>query len=231
MKKYLVILTTFSLGLVMTACGNANQSKETASLQKENASLKSKAKSNSEQHQAKISDDEYALAAFLKLQGQSAAELKSNTANMHWNQNSNKFTVNFGAHSTLMVVNSDNVEVTYDDIEGDHMGEGNGHKTYSKQALAKIIRDQKADIDNILSSQQGKQSSQQATQQATHQSTQTSNTNTQSQSNDPESTALANGFHDIAGHSAAQWSQWDHDEKAINSSANSEYQQEHGSDN
>lgn len=106
----------------------------------------------SEQHQAKISDDEYALAAFLKLQGQSAAELKSDTANMHWNQNGNKFTVNFGAHSTLMAVNSDDVAVTYDEVEGDHMGSGNGHKIYSKQELIKIIHDQKSDIDSILSS-------------------------------------------------------------------------------
>lgn len=101
--------------------------------------------------QSMFSDADYALMAYLSLQGQSASDLANND-NMHWTQDGNHFTINFGAHSTLMVVNQDNVTVTYDTMEGDHMGSGNGHKTYSKEQLANQFKGQKESINKVLSS-------------------------------------------------------------------------------
>ena len=237
----MIVIATLCLGLCLTACGNNSQSKEHASLEAENSSLKANSrKANSNRQQTKISNDEYALMAYLKLQGQSVQELKDNMDNMNWNQDGNTYRIDFGAHTTSMTVTEDNVEVTYDDVQGDHMGQGNGHKTYSKQQLAKEFGNQKSVIEEILSSaSQGQSSNNQpnnnhqndSQNQNTAQSTQTSNTNTESQSNDSESEALANGFHDVAGHSAAEWSQWGDAEESINNSANIQYQQAHGGNN
>lgn len=49
-----------------------------------------------------------------------------------------------------MKVNKDNVEVTYDDIQNGSMGAGNGHKTYTKQQLAREFSNQKSTIEKIL---------------------------------------------------------------------------------
>lgn len=236
MKKRIILTSTILLAsLALAGCGNnqstSNSTKaENSSLKAENSSLKAK---KSSERQAKYSEQDYALMAYLKLQGQTANELNHNKDNMNWNQDGNTYRIDFGAHTTSMTVTEDNVEVTYDDVQGDHMGQGNGHKTYSKQQLAKEFGNQKSVIEEILSSASQGQSSNGQTNnnQNTAQSTQTSNTNTESQSNDSESEALANGFHDISGHSAAEWSQWADTEEAINSSANLQYQQEHGGNN
>ena len=160
MKKCLIVIATLCLGLYLTACGNNSQSKEHASLEAENSSLKANSrKANSNRQQTKISNDEYALMAYLKLQGQSVQELKDNMDNMNWNQDGNTYRIDFGAHTTSMTVTEDNVEVTYDDVQGDHMGQGNGHKTYSKQQLAKEFGNQKSVIEEILSSASQGQSS------------------------------------------------------------------------
>ena len=149
----MIVIATLCLGLCLTACGNNSQSKEHASLEAENSSLKANSrKANSNRQQTKISNDEYALMAYLKLQGQSVQELKDNMDNMNWNQDGNTYRIDFGAHTTSMTVTEDNVEVTYDDVQGDHMGQGNGHKTYSKQQLAKEFGNQKSVIEEILSS-------------------------------------------------------------------------------
>lgn len=241
-KKIILTSTILLASLALAGCGN-NQSTnsstkaENSSLKAENSSLKAK---KSSEKQAKYSEQDYALMAYLKLQGQTANELNRNKNNMNWNQDGNTYRIDFGAHTTSMTVTEDNVEVTYDDVQGDHMGQGNGHKTYSKQQLAKEFGNQKSVIEEILSSaSQGQSSNNQpnnnhqndSQNQNTAQSTQTSNTNTESQSNDSESEALANGFHDISGHSAAEWSQWADAEEAVNSSANLQYQQEHGGNN
>lgn len=154
----LLALPIICLGL--TACGNNNQAaKENSSLKAENSSLKAKSSAN---HQSKshsgvrYSNAEYALAAFLKLQGQTADELSDNSGNMHWIQKAdNVFNIDFGAHTTQMRVNADIVDVTYDDIEGDHMGQGNGHRTYSKEQLAKTLKSEKNTIDSLLSAHGG----------------------------------------------------------------------------
>lgn len=149
MKKYLITIATICLGLCLTACGNnTNQNKEHASLEAENSSLKA----SSKRQQIRMSNDEYALAAYLKLQGQTANELKNNEDNMHWDQYGNTYCINFGAHTTSMDVIGSSVGVTYDKPQGDSMGQGNGHKNYSKHQLAREFGNQKGTIDEILES-------------------------------------------------------------------------------
>lgn len=155
MKKCLIVIATLCLGLCLTACGNNSQSKEHASLEAENSSLKA----NSNRQQTKISNDEYALMAYLKLQGQSVQELKDNMDNMHWTQDGNTYHIDFGDHTTSMTVTKANVEVTYDKPQGDSMGHDNGHKTYSKRQLAEKFGNQKNMIEEILSSASHSQSS------------------------------------------------------------------------
>lgn len=160
MKKCLIVIATLCLGLCLTACGNNSQSKEHASLEAENSSLKANSrKANSNRQQTKISNDEYALMAYLKLQGQSVQELKDNMDNMHWTQDGNTYHIDFGAHTTSMTVTKANVEVTYDKPQGDSMGHDNGHKTYSKRQLAEKFGNQKNMIEEILSSASHSQSS------------------------------------------------------------------------
>ena len=155
MKKRIILTSTILLAsLALAGCGNnqstSNSTKaENSSLKAENSSLKAK---KSSEKQAKYSEQDYALMAYLKLQGQTANELNRNKNNMNWNQDGNTYRIDFGAHTTSMTVTEDNVEVTYDDVQGDHMGQGNGHKTYSKQQLAKEFGNQKSVIEEILSS-------------------------------------------------------------------------------
>lgn len=85
----------------------------------------------------------------MKFQKTDASSL-SNTENMTWQQQGNRYIIGFGGHTTSMTVNKNDVLVTFDDVEGDHMGSGNGHRTYTKAELAQFIKGQKDDIDNLL---------------------------------------------------------------------------------
>ncbi|MEK1301188.1 hypothetical protein HCX99_09730, partial [Limosilactobacillus fermentum] len=143
-----VLLVSLSLadrGSKQTDTNSTNA--ENSSLKAENSSLK--AKKNSEK-QAKYSNQEYALMAYLKLQGQTANELKQNKDNMNWKQDNNKFTIDFGAHATLMTVTDKQVQLTYDKSTEEGMGQGNGHKVYTKQELAEEFGNQKSTLDEIL---------------------------------------------------------------------------------
>jgi len=162
MKKRIILTSTILLAsLALAGCGNnqstSNSTKaENSSLRAEDSSLKAK---KSSERQAKYSEQDYALMAYLKLQGQTANELNRNKDNMNWNQDGNTYHINFGAHTTSMTVTEDNVEVTYDKPQGDSMGHDNGHKTYSKQRLAKEFGNQKSVIEEILGSNSKEQSS------------------------------------------------------------------------
>ena len=153
MKRIITICSALILACIgLTGCGT-NQSNDTttkaenSSLKAENSSLK--AKKNSEK-QAKYSNQEYALMAYLKLQGQTANELKQNKDNMNWKQDNNKFTIDFGAHATVMTVTDKQVQLTYDKATEEGMGQGNGHKVYTKQELAEKFGNQKSTLDEIL---------------------------------------------------------------------------------
>lgn len=179
MKKTLLLSTLILASLSLAACGrtsnNSQQTKTNSSLRAENSSLKVEISNRSSQKQTKYNDSEYAFAAYLKLQNQSASDIQENDSNMIWQQQGNRYTIGFGGHTTSMTVNENDVDVTYDDVEGDHMGNGNGHRTYSKSELAKLIKEQKQTIDDILSGQRQNQNSQQD--QSSQQGTQTSKAN------------------------------------------------------
>lgn len=155
MKKRIILTSTILLAsLALAGCGNnqstSNSTKaENSSLKAENSSLKAK---KSSERQAKYSEQDYALMAYLKLQGQTANELNRNKDNMNWDQDGNTYHIDFGAHTTSMTVTEDNVEVTYDKPQEDSMGHDNGHKIYSKQQLAKEFGNQKSVIEEILGS-------------------------------------------------------------------------------
>lgn len=155
MKKAITLMSICLAGLTLAACGNNNsdQAKTNSSLKAENSSLKAaNARSNSSQTNPtvdKYDNAEYALAAYLKFQKTDASSL-SNTENMTWQQQGNRYIIGFGGHTTSMTVNKNDVLVTFDDVEGDHMGSGNGHRTYTKAELAQFIKGQKDDIDNLL---------------------------------------------------------------------------------
>lgn len=145
--------------LTLTACGSNNQSNQqskNSSLKAENSRLESKINKKHQQAKTQITDEEYALMGYLKLSsdGEDAQEavnnLKDNQSNMHWRQNGNKYIIDFVAHATTITVHSKTVEVTYDDVEGDHMGNQNGHKIYSKVELSKDFSKFKGVLDQIL---------------------------------------------------------------------------------
>lgn len=179
MKKVLGLLTAVFTVVSLTACGrtsnNSHQAKTNSSLRAENSSLKAESSNRASQKQIKYDDSEYAFAAYLKLQNQSASDIQEDDSNMTWQQQGNHYTIGFGGHTTSMTVNEEDVDVTYDDVEGNHMGNDNGHRTYSKSELAKLIKGQKQTIDHILSGQRQDQDSQQN--QASQQGTQTSKAN------------------------------------------------------
>lgn len=184
MKRLLSLIAVLLLGGALSACGNnSNQSKENSSLKAENSSLRAKNSSKTDENVNKYKDDEYALAAYLKLQNQTASDLEQDATNMNWQANGNSYTIGFGGHTTTMNVNKDSVDVTYDEVEGNHMGSGNGHKTYSKVALAKLIKAQKSDIDSLLSGKSDSENATSSESKGSESNTSNSNQNQQGNSN------------------------------------------------
>lgn len=186
MKKVLISsLSILLAGILLGGCGNSQGKKQStenrnSSLKAENSSLKSKQASTKH---VKYSNQNYALMAYLKLQDQSAEDLKQNTDNMHWKQDeNNRFTIDFGAHTTVMTVTNKQVQITYDKVTKDGMGQGNGHKIYSKQMLANEFGSQKNVLDEILDTvENASKESDRSNSMSSIQSTQSSTTNNQAE--------------------------------------------------
>lgn len=162
MKKSVVIASALMSAFLLTACGSQSSStsehssshhSSSKSVAKSSSSKKQSAASSSSAFQTqKYTDEEYAMMGFLKLDGQGVDSLLNNTDNMHWTNSSNKYAIDFGAHTTTMTVEKNSVEVTYDDVdESTHaMGTQNAHKTYTKEELANQFGTDKAKIDQVL---------------------------------------------------------------------------------
>ena len=133
MKKTLLLGTLTVVALGLTACGStpsghqktssgssSTKQAQTSSSQTSKATSTSSASSSS-QHQT-YTDAEYALMAYEKLDGQGMANLHSNSDRMNWYQKDNKFSVDFGGHSTTMTVNNNDVLVAYDSATSNGMG-------------------------------------------------------------------------------------------------------------
>lgn len=184
MKKKTVLTTIILLTcLALVGCSNSQSNNkatkaQNSSLKAENSSLKSK---QARTKHVKYSNQNYALMAYLKLQGQNAEDLKQNTDDMHWKQDeNNKFTIDFGAHTTVMTVTDKQVQITYDKVTKDGMSQGNGHKVYSKQTLANEFGSQKNVLDEILDTvENASKESDRSNSMSSSQSTQSSTTNNQ----------------------------------------------------
>lgn len=160
----LIAILLFIMGMRSNNSTNHQQATQSSSRVSNNHSSAS-SQSSSQAPQEKFSDEEYELMAFLKLtddnsdSNDQSNEMLQNLVNLDpnekdnavvWHPITNGRRIGFGAHTTELQVNGDHVNVTYDEIEGDHMGEGNGHKTYSKAELAREFKLQKDDIDKAL---------------------------------------------------------------------------------
>lgn len=159
MKKSILVVGILLAGISLSGCGSSQkQNSDNSSLKAENSSLKAKVNSSKKKKatQQNVSNEDYAMMAYLKLQSEDSSpaeavqNLQSSHANMHWRQIGAKYVIDFGAHSTAMKVNSNDVAVTYDDVEGDHMGSGNGHRTFTKAELLREFGKYKATIEGIL---------------------------------------------------------------------------------
>lgn len=191
MKKKTVLTIILLASLALVGCSNGQSNNrvtkaQNSSLKAENSSLKSKQASTKH---VKYSNQNYALMAYLKLQDQSAEDLKQNTDNMHWKQDeNNRFTIDFGAHTTVMTVTNKQVQITYDKVTKDGMGQGNGHKVYSKKTLANEFGSQKNVLDEILNtvenaSKESDHSNSTSSSQSTQSSTQNNQAETQNNNN------------------------------------------------
>ena len=107
------------------------------------------------------SNEEYELMAYMQLvvdNGDGAEKIADDVQKleqavdyMHWQKQDGGHSIDAGAHATTMRVQGDQVYVTYDTLEGDHMGIANGHKTYSKAELVRNFGEYSQQIKNILS--------------------------------------------------------------------------------
>lgn len=171
-RKIKILLALMLATSTLTACGQKQSTQhhsdsEYSSLKKKNSQLKKQVSSqsssksdnsqaNNQPSQPRYSDEDYAMMAFLKLEtddetpDEAVNNLKTSHDNMHWYPHGNRYSVDFGAHTTTMVVNDQDVQVIYDTTEGDHKGQANGHKTYSKQELSQEFGKYKDTIDQIL---------------------------------------------------------------------------------
>lgn len=179
MKKILTISTVLLASLSLAACGNNNQqAKSNSSLRAENSSLKAKESAKSQKSEVKLSNAQLALAAYLKTQNQTVNDLQNNSNNMNWvKRSSNTFAIDFGAHTTTMTVQANNVEVTYDKAENGQMGQANGHKIYSKNQLIKQFGKQKGTIQSILDAHNSNSSNSSSTNISSASNNSSSNTN------------------------------------------------------
>lgn len=161
MKKTLLLGTLTVVALGLTACGStpsghqktnsassSTKQAQASSSQTSKATATSSASSSSQQQT--YTDAEYAMMAYEKLDGQGMANLQSNADRMNWYQKGNKFSVDFGGHSTTMTVNNNDVLVTYDTATSSGMGEKNASVTYIKAGLAKEYGQYKDTLDQLI---------------------------------------------------------------------------------
>lgn len=161
MKKTLLLGTLTVVALGLTACGStpsghqktssassSTKQAQTSSSQTSKATSTSSAPSSSKQQT--YTDAEYALMAYEKLDGQGMADLHSNADRMNWYQKDNKFSVDFGGHSTTMTVNNNDVLVAYDSATSNGVGEKNASVNYTKAELAKEYGQYKDTLDQLI---------------------------------------------------------------------------------
>lgn len=101
---------------------------------------------------SKISNEQYAVMAYLKVDGQSASDLSSNASALTWQRKGNKYIVSLNDKTTKITVGKTNVKVAYHKLDSNGSVSKTEHKTFSKAKLAKQYKKEQNDIKNILSS-------------------------------------------------------------------------------
>lgn len=101
---------------------------------------------------AKISNEQYAVMAYLKVDGQSASDLSSNASALTWQRKGNKYIVSLNDKTTKITVGKTDVKVAYHKLDSNGSVSKTEHKTFSKAKLAKQYKKEQNDIKNILSS-------------------------------------------------------------------------------
>ncbi|MEK1444442.1 hypothetical protein HC014_02535 [Limosilactobacillus fermentum] len=161
MKKKLLLGTLTVVALGLTACGStpsghqktssaSSSTKQAQTSSSQTSKVTSTSSASSSSQQQTYTDTEYALMAYEKLDGQGMANLQSNADRMNWYQKGNKFSVDFGGHSTIMTVNNNDVLVTYDSPTSNGMGQKNASVNYTKAELAKEYGQYKDTLDQLI---------------------------------------------------------------------------------
>lgn len=104
----------------MTACGNSGHSNTASSSKATSSSVAQRHQQDEEL--TKYNNAEYAMAAYLKVAKQSAQQVAENSDGMNWQAQGKRYEIDFGGHPTYMTVGNNSVSVTYDTVDGNHMG-------------------------------------------------------------------------------------------------------------
>ncbi|WP_054653366.1 hypothetical protein [Limosilactobacillus equigenerosi] len=133
------MIATAALVLPLAACGS-NSAKETAT--------KPVAVKVQKTNQAKVSNEDAALMAYMALNHKTIDDLSANVDLMNWeNPSKNTYKIDFGGQPTTMTVSQNDVKVTYTDAT---TGATNATKTFTKSALIKQYKDDKSAINDLL---------------------------------------------------------------------------------
>ncbi len=139
MKKATALIATAALVLPLAACGS-NSAKETAT--------KPVAVKVQKTNQAKVSNEDAALMAYMALNHKTIDDLSANIDLMNWeNPSKNTYKIDFGGQPTTMTVSQNDVKVTYTDAT---TGATNETKTFTKSALIKQYKADKSAINDLL---------------------------------------------------------------------------------
>lgn len=179
-RKVLISLAAVALGLGAILCfmlGQQNSRQQSADISSRpvQASRSARSQQSATAHQQssssqpstdQFSDEDYQLMAYLKLVDEdgsgAAANQLASLDKLHggddeitmWNDLGDGHSIGFGAHTTAMQVKGDQVEVTFDDETPSGMGNGNGHRSYSKAELAQEFAGQATQIKTAVANLQ-----------------------------------------------------------------------------
>lgn len=155
--KYVIKDESYTFRVSGLKSVSSSSSSKSSSSKKSKPKVKSSSKSKTTT-KSNYTDAEYALMGFLALDGQGIGNLEDNT-NMNWSGSDGDYAIDFGAHSTEMIVGDDSVVVKYDESTGNGMGNKNAQKTYKKQELVKEYGKYKSRIDALLNAANASSSS------------------------------------------------------------------------
>lgn len=190
MKKISMIAVTAVAALSLAGSGLAPLS------QSSNVAPVAYAAKKSHSH---FTNEQYAVMAYLKVDGQKVTDLSSVANALTWEHHGNTYRVSLNDKTTKIKVGKTNVKVTYHKLASDGSVAKTSHKTYSKAKLAKQYKANKSDIKNIVSSAKASNSSSSASSSSTS-STAVSQSSSSTTATRTSQTSNQNAKITIAGH-------------------------------